>query len=204
MNIVPPLHAYGLFEVRTPYTVVRTDLYRVTALRTYEEIAAAGRDAYQLAYVPVGLTKEDMQSDRVNGAIIVTLQSMTSGPVYIPSTYIESFPGMDWVPYSHLVLSVSMGMVPDSLDITPITTMVKNVLSDRLGANVQVKHHRSQVKGSVSETTHKELEIARKAAIQVRETDYSELLAAQRRIAQLEEYVSRLEEIVTSGVEPTP
>lgn len=202
MNIIPPLESYGLFKVRSPYAVVATGLYRVTAHRTFEEIAASGIDAHQLAYATVGLGKEVLQSDRVNGAIIITLQSVNDGPLYIPSTYIDSYPGMDFKPYSHLIGSISMGPLADDFDLSLIQQSLVNQISDVTGVVGTVQWHRVPHTGSVSLTRHTELEEARQAAIVTRTTDYSEVKRLTKIVADQAEYIARLEEIMVQSQEP--
>lgn len=196
MNIIPPLESYGTFEVREPYVVKATSLYRTTAHRTYEEIAVSGVDVYQLAYAGVGLTKEDLQSDRVNQAVIVTLQSIDDGPIYIPSTYILSYPGMDFKPYSHLIGSVSMGPLADDFDVSLVADVISTVVSDTIGVTPTVQWHRVPHTGSVSLTQHEQLEEAREAAIVSRVTDHSELLRLSEKVAEQTTYIERLEELL--------
>ena len=203
MNIIPPLESYGLFTVRTPYTVSPTTLYRVTAHRTYEEIGAAGLDPFQLSYAPVGLSKDSLQSDRVNGAIIVTLQSLTDKPIYIPSTYILSYPGMDYKPYSRLIGSVDMGALADDFDVALLAATITSAVSDRIGITPTVEWHKSPHTGSVSLTRHKELEEARQAAIRSRTTDHSEVIRLTKIVSDQVDYIARLEEIIES-VSTTP
>lgn len=196
MNIIPPLGAHGLFNVREPYTVSATTLYRVTAHRTFDEIGAAGRDPYQLAYAPVGLHRDDLQSDRTRGAIIVTLQSLEHDPIYIPSTYILSYPGMDFKPYSHLIGSIDMGPLADDFDVTLLQQVLVNQVSDRIGVEPHVTWHKVPHTSAVSLTRHKELEEARQAKIVSRTTDRSEVLRLTKEVDRQADYILRLEEII--------
>lgn len=94
-------------------------------------------------------------------------------------------------------------MLPDKVDLSPVEEVVKGVLSDKLGIEVAIQWHRAPTTGTITKELHEELEVARKAAIKIRETDYSENIKLTARVKELEDYNKRLEEIITKQVKPS-
>ena len=93
-KITPPLLAKGRYTVRAPFEVKETSIYTCIALRKFEDIVELGEDVYQTYYQPFGLTTAVYQLDVRAGAVIVTLQDPYGEVLYIPDTYILTYPNM--------------------------------------------------------------------------------------------------------------
>ena len=104
-NLIPSINAAGRFEALAPFdqVVLPTTYYVVEALRTISEMQALKLNLFTLVFQPIGVSEADyptvLERARSNGAIIVTLTSRSSAPVYVLSTYFKSFPLIDGVSY---------------------------------------------------------------------------------------------------------
>lgn len=202
-RLTPGIGIHGAFLLKAPFTTEPDLEYTVKALRSFAEIKARNNDPLKLVYVPVGLSQADMQLDVNEGAIIVVLSTTTGVLLYVPDTYIISYPHMGAVPYSHLIASVSLGMLPDSLDVTNIKQVIASAVSDYIGVEAEVFITRGEVTDMITEDRHVQLTISREAAIKTRETDRAkalrlaaELLAANEKLA---EYEAIIEALSTEG-----
>lgn len=200
-RVTPPLKAKGVFQLRAPFVADPKVAYTVQAIRTFEEIRVRGTDPMTLVYTPVGLTAAAYESDKLEGAVIITLMSATGAPMYVPDTYIESYPDMGNVNYSWLVCSVSLGPLPDAFDTSLLQQQIKSAVSDHIGVEPVVNIGKAALTEVVSSQTHAQLVAARNGAIKVRDTDRARALRAEalvqsqlERIQVLEQMVQRLQQ----------
>lgn len=183
-RLTPPLGSKGLYVLRAPWSVPADVIYVCQALRKLKDIFDLGEDPFALYYQPLGLLEADMLADMAAGAYIVTLSVDALDPtqvalnlsnVYVPDTYIEKYPEQNFVPYSHLVLSLSLGLLPDGLDLSSLKAQVANVCSDTIGVVPMVNEHVVPSSGGVTVTQHQAMETARLGLITIRDTDYARL-----------------------------
>lgn len=189
----------GAFLLRAPFTTEADVEYTVTAVRSFAEIRARNSDPLLLVYEPVKLTAADMQADIDEGAAIVVLRTRTGELTYVPDTYIEVYPYMGSIPYSHLIVSGSLGMIADSYDTTLITQVVASALSDFIGVEPTMFITRGEITDTISEERHVQLTISREAAVKNRETDRAAVLrltalldTANKRIAEQDLIIQEL------------
>lgn len=192
----PPLRAKGFYEVRAPFTVISNSVYECIALRSFDDFTERGEDVFKRFYLANGLSQTDYENDRAANTHIVTLQSATSALVFVPDTYIEKMPDMTGVEYKRIVLSVLLGPLPDSVDLTHLKTSVGQLVSDITGVTGVVLEHAAPYSGAVSAEQHATLELGRQAAINNRTTDRADLLTAQATIDAQRERILALEELL--------
>lgn len=194
-RITPPLNAKGLFTVAEPFQslVLPSVSYTVTAVRSFTEIRQRGSDPLELIYTPVGLTRTAYDEDLRNECLVVTLQSESGKPIYIPDSYITSYPNQGYVKYSHLVVSASLGALPDNFDTTLLKQVVGSVISDYIGVVPTVTVGKAGLSATLTDTQHQINETARQAAIQNRQTDRARAIAAEAQVQQLQLKVQALQ-----------
>lgn len=195
-KFTPPYKSTGRFTVRDPFTIDDKSEYRCDSIRSLDEILALGLDPMQLYYAPLQLGDTEYQSDYAEGASIITLTSVTAPTLYIPDTYITSYPLLQGVPYRHAILSMSLGMVEESLDLSFLVEQLQNVGSDVIGITPEVKIHIGATTGIVDQPQHEALEQVRQAAIKVRDSDYVQKLELQRQNVLLHETINALQQFI--------
>jgi len=204
-RVTPPMYSEGVFLLSTPFNAKVDVAYKVNAIRTFAEIGAHGEDPMDLVYIPAGLSRADYQADIDAGAAVITLLSKTEKPIYVPDTYIRSYPNMGSVPYSHLVVSASCGAIADSYDTAMIQTLLQGLLRDRLGITATVFIGRAATANVVSAEEHVEIERARQAAITQTNTDLSRALKAEDTVAAQLVTIAALEQMLQdAGVVQDP
>ncbi len=194
-RVTPPLNAKGLFTVAEPFQslVLPSVSYTVTAVRSFTEIRQRGSDPLELIYTPVGLTRTAYDEDLRNECLVVTLQSESGKPIYIPDSYTTSYPNQGYVKYSHLVVSASLGALPDNFDTTLLKQVVGSVISDYIGVVPTVNVGKAGLSATLTDTQHQINETARQAAIQNRQTDRARAIAAEALVQQLQVKVQALQ-----------
>lgn len=200
-RMTPTLGAKGLFVLRSPFEVTAGIEYHVAAIRSLEEVRVLDTDPLTRIYLNNGLSKVEYEADRAADAHIVTLLAVNQPPVYVPDTYIVSFPSNDSVSYSRLVLTANLGPLPTDFDTTLIESKVKAALSDILGVEPPVRFGQLPYTGVITHDQHKVLQSARAAAIKNRTTDHAKALDCEKLIFEQRERIQMLEQLlIDNGV----
>lgn len=195
-RMTPPLLTKGRYTLINPFVAEPTVLYTCTALRTFAECEVAGEDVLTDVYLAKGLTQAQYTRDLADGALLVTLMSETEPPIFVPDTYIESYPNLTDVIYNHVVLTASLASVPDFLNFDFLKAQIASVVSDVIGVEPEVKIVRAISSGVVTPEQHEAMEVGRLAAIRLRTTDRAKLIDLQNKVTRLEEQNRILVEIL--------
>lgn len=195
--LTPPLRAKGIYSVKTPFIVQPTKTYECIALRKFSDIVKAGGDVYTEFYQPVGLDTSVYQSDNANNVIIVTLIDESGTAIYIPNSYITSFPNMGNVPYYRYVLSVDIGPLPSYFDPSVLQTSIGDFVLEHVGVeNAVVKVHTAPASGTITPEQRDALEVARLARITDADTYKAKWLREQSRADRIQADYSLLLQFV--------
>jgi hypothetical protein len=192
----PPLHAKGVYTLLTPWTSISDAIYECIAIRSVADFVERGENVYSRFYAPKGLTLTDYENDVAAGVHIVTLQSETSATVFVPDTYIDTFPDLTGVEYKRIIMSVELGPLPDVVDLTFLKASLAAVASDITGVESTVTEHVAPYAGVVSSDQHALNEATRLAAIANRTTDRATVLAQQVIIDAQATRIQALEELI--------
>lgn len=200
----PPLHAKGIYTVRTPYALVGDTIYECMAIRTFDDIVQLGEDVFETYYQTVGLDETAYQADKKAGANIITLMAHDQPTVHVPDTYIESYPNMGNVAANHVILAGSLGPLPDYVDLTFVKQQVGAIISDTIGVTPTISVYVAPSDQVLTQTQADALETARQAAITNRTSDHAKYLDLQAKYTKLETQYNALVELMQSkGVIPS-
>lgn len=203
----PPLNTRGRYVLRTPWSTNPAMLYTCLAIRSFSDIYKLGYDVYRTYYVPMGLTNGavlggatfQFDAERSAGANIITLRAEDGSFIYVPDTYISSYPDLGEHVYSHMVLSVSLGSLPDYLDLAAVKDAVSGVVSQSFGIIPTVKEHRVPATINPTAAQHESMEAARTAAITLLETDHARALRYQGLNIVLQDKINALTAILSAN-----
>lgn len=193
---IPPIGTRGIYSLNAPWATDATVLYSCAALREFVDLENLGSNVYETYYLPYDLERSIYERDRRNNAVIVTLVSETEAPIYVPSSYIASFPDLSYRNYQHLVLSASLGPLPDYIDLTFVKDQMAATLSEVIGVTPVVHVSVAAMNGVISPEDHDVLEVARAAAIANRTTDHARVLQLQQQNTALAQRLAILEQIL--------
>lgn len=157
VRITPTINTVGVFKVEKPFFVESKRVYEVVAIREFDDIWLQGGDVYEEYYKPNGLSEEIYERDVKLGATIVTLKSKV-GNVYIPDTFIESFPKLGYLNYKHVILSVDIGAVSDDINLDALINDLKELASKHVGVTATVKKHTAPTTNALTRDEVKSLE----------------------------------------------
>lgn len=175
----PPIFAKGRWVLKLPFIANPTKLYTCIAIRSFADVYKLGTDVYRVHYLTMGVADGvtvsgnpfNFVAERLNNPNIITLQADDGETIYVPDTFILRFPDMGDVKYSHLVLSVSVGAVPDYLDMGELKDAVAQAVASRMGFVPTVREHRAPSTDNPTPAQHEAIEAARLASLDLLETD---------------------------------
>lgn len=180
---LPAMNAKGRFVLKAPFEAKPNVVYEVTAIREFSDLYFQGVDVYREFYLKVGLedgvtvNKEEFNFSKEVSQYpsIVTLEGSDRSIIYVPSTYIVSFPEVNEVTkYSRLILSMDIGMLPDSLNLDSVLKEVSDLVSKRVGINVVPVLNRAYTPTQPTLEEHLVLENTRLGNIQAIDNTFSE------------------------------
>lgn len=207
MKQTPPLRARGRYVLRAPWVANPAKLYTTLAIRTFEDVYELGFDVYDTYYVPMGLINGEVVGgspfsfsvEREQQPNIITLESDDGDIIYVPDTYISSFPNMGEVKYSHAILSISLGPLPDTNDLSFVKGALADLVAQSYGVVPTVKEHRAPSISNPTASEHQALEAARTGGITLLETDHAKVVRLQGEKALLNAKIATLTAILQAN-----
>ena len=161
----PPINTIGEFTCYAPFELVPGVTYRCSAVRTFAELEKRGTNVYTTFYQPKNIDTETYQIDSNLKASIVTLTSGAGEEIYVPDTYIQSYPGDSGVIYSNKVIVVKLGMMPDTVDTTYLVEAITDAVRRYVGVESIPEVATIPVIDAMTNAKHVQLEATRRSAI---------------------------------------
>lgn len=202
LNVVPAYLTGGSFEANNPFdSVVNKDIYyTIEATRSVSEMQGRNLDLYSLIFKPAGVADTDYQAIldnlvKVNGAILILI-AKDGTRVYLPTTYLKSFPLTDGVTYERLCIVADLGAVPPTLKglITDTITHIQQYIQAHVGIqNPVVNIGTIPVVGYVTAEQAKVFEATRQTAIANTKNDVLTIADQAATIASQAAYIAELE-----------
>lgn len=188
MALLPPIGTSGIYLLNSPFAsqLQPNIAYRCEAVRKLSDLIEAGVDPFEEIYQPNGISQQSYEQDVANQACIVSLQSSTGHWVYVPSTYIKSFPNVNGVPYRVMVLGVELGPIPEYMDLGAVKSAVAQTVRDVLGVTPTIKEVAISPVQNFSQNDHDVIESNRAAQIANSDTWKAKYLAAQNSLEELQ------------------
>ena len=162
MNNTPPINAYGLYDVALPFTIDTVE-YRCESIRGFNELAEDGVNVYAQYYARNGLSKTIYLEDEAADINIVTLISAFGPTLHIPSSYIVSFPTNLVDPHRRYILTLDLGLLPETSVFTQLIDDLAQIATWSIGNTVTGAVHATPATGLISKQQGEILAAARLA-----------------------------------------
>lgn len=199
MSLTPPIGSSGIFKLTGPFSAILQSQvsYTCDAVRRMADILKLGIDPHRTYYEPFGLTYQQYETDLQNGECIVSLRSNSGHWVYVPTSYIASYPDANGIPYTALVLGINIGAVPHYLDLSQVKQRIVDLVRETIGVTSTVTQVAVSPTKNLPQTDHNAVEAARLANITSAKTDralYLEMKAQRdalaQRLTEVEAYIA--------------
>ena len=178
----------GSFELLTPFAnAVRPGArYVVREVRTMSSIIASRenpRDLYDQYEVPEADYVRDLQVDMV----ILGLQATTGEWVYVPQSYVGSYPQVSGVSYRPLAIVAPLGSIPDDQNLESLLQYVNTAVMRELGIETSAVISAVGAAELVPPEEHTRITNARKARVTSTETAAAVTVRQERELNALRE-----------------
>ena len=203
IRLTPPIDAQGFWEIKPPFAVNPQVIYTCDAIRDFSDFYTQNIDVQKTFYNPVGLydgqpnpvdnTVFSFAGERAARANIISLIDASGNVIYVPDTFIVAYPGMPNQPYSHIVLAVSLGAIPDLEPLDQLERAIQNLVAQTIGVVPLVQIMRAPSRNNPSTSQHNLLTTVRAAAIGGLETDLAQKLETAAQNTILQGHVAALE-----------
>lgn len=196
----PTYGATGIYKLKAPWEALDGVEYTCSGIASFSSALERNEDILNNLYIAKGLTEENYRADLAMNANIIVLTSLTAPTIYVPDTYIASFPNITTIPYSHIVMSCSLGALADTLDLSFVVEQIEGAVNDALGIESTVEIHKMATRGTITPAQHQTMEAQRISRVTVSTTDRAQLKAREDEVVALSEKIRVLEDfIIESG-----
>lgn len=200
--LLPPLGASGVYTLSAPFQnkMQANTSYRCDAIRRLNDFIELGVDPYEEFYAPMQIPRSTYERDIGQNVSIVSLVSQNNHWVYVPSTYITSYPNVNGIPYVSLLLGVSLGAIPHYMDMSGLSAAISNLVRDTIGVVPQIRQVAVSDVTNLSQRDHDALETNRQQAINNTQTDRARAIALQSENAALRTQLNDLQAYIRNNL----
>lgn len=197
-NLLPSVGAKGTYRLAHPFDILIKDVtYTCIAVRRLSDFVMKGADPKVLYYDKNGLDDAIWVRDSKDTEVcIITLKSDSGQSIDVPSTYLLSYPNLNGVPYTARVLGISLGAIPDDMDLSHLYTQMSNLVRDVIGIDSTVKSVAISDTTLITKEDHDTYEVARLELIQSSQTERSRVIELEALVNKLKQNNQALEEYI--------
>jgi hypothetical protein len=201
MILTPNIYSTGLWKVKNPYKINEQVVYTCSAIHSFESLRNNGVDPYQQFYKPFNIDYNKFKNDEFKKATIITLTSKYAKTINVPDTYLENYPRDTRIPYSHMVISLSLGALPTQLPLNFLKEPLEYLIKQKIGINPTVKFHTTKIHNEpVTVEDHEIYERNRKKNIKDVETPDIIINSLKNENEKLKETIRVLEKLVLEKI----
>lgn len=199
--IIPEIDATGKYKFKAPFDSLGNDQTEFTcmSIRRLTDLLSSGENPYKKYYQPYGIIESDYDADVANNVSIIGLQSTMGSWLYIPNSYLLSYPDVSGVRYVLMVLGVHVGAIAETTNLEPIMGEIDDLIFSRLGIRAEIKPVIVSQPSLVGYDDHEVIEQVRKNNIIDEKPISVQLLDAQRRISELTSQLEKLSEYIKNN-----
>jgi len=197
--LTPSLNTAGAFKLKAPWDTIPNTEYVCTAIATIPSLLEQEVDVLKTIYKPMTLTEADYLEDVSNNVPILTLTSATAPTIKVPSSYLLEYPDISIIPYSHIVLSVSLGAIADSTNLEHVKDVIGVEVESTFGITPNVLVHRAPSTGTITPEQHANIETNRLAAVTTTTTDRARVLELTDIVTEQRTYIKLLEDAIINN-----
>lgn len=209
-NVIPPIDTTGIWELKTPFTTKLNTAYTLIAQRKFEDVTKLGKDVYSAYYLPYNIKEGEnipgtsevffFAKEVENNVVILTLRDSVGNILYVPSSFVLSYPDTSIVPYRLMIASIVLGIFRPDVDYSILVANLEDVCKATLGLdNVTVNIHAGPTSGGLSATESDALETARQNKQASEETNLEKVIRLEKELAKEQLQNQQLTEVLINN-----
>ena len=196
---LPLLGEKGRYFLKTPFQCDPTLLYQCTRLCTLSEALDEGSlDVWRDVYEANGISEEVYQSDVLSNVKLVFLSHPKKDPLIVPQSYLEQTPDQNYVPYSQVIITIDLGLLPHSLQLPELKQALSDIAQSYCQTETPVHEHRIDDGDFISYDEHLTLELKRLGGLIQKPSVYQRLRSLETENEALSTALRELQEAFLS------
>lgn len=206
MSLISPEYGVtGRFVLKAPFSLNAAILYTVIAKRSFADCERRGDDVYRKYYldsagIADGVNGFSFDTERANGVQIITLQGQDGSFYWVPSSYIASWPTVSEVNYHQLILTCSLGALPENFEFQNVIDELQDTVRGLTGVSgAEVEVIVAPVTANPTAEEHLDMERTRLGNISINSSVKEQLVTSQQEAADLRVYIGQLESILRAN-----
>lgn len=141
--LLPVIGSKGVFEFLPPFDSpalgYNNKEYEVVEIRMIKAIYDAGEDPQNNIYLAHDIQADEFLEDLKNNVPIVTLTYDDVNYLYVPANRLKIIPNIIGKPATERILSFSLGLVPDDINLLPLYENIATIIEDTLSIKPEVR-----------------------------------------------------------------
>lgn len=205
MIITPDIDSVGKYRFKAPFDALGNEQTEFTcmSIRRLADILAGGTNVYKAFYEPYKISETDYRKDVAQGVSIIGLQSAAGAWLYIPNSYLASYPDVSGVRYAMITLSSDLGALPETYDLRALINEINDLIYARLGVRPNTVPVINSQMALVPYDDHDKIEQVRKNNVQVEPPLLIQKQNLERQRTLLQVQVTALSDFIKSkGLTP--
>ena len=199
-KMTPPYGVSGHWKLRSPFVAKAGKIYSCKEIRSFSMLQLQGVNVYESYYMPRELSKDIYEADSKVYASIVTLLGSDGERIYVPDTYIDSYPDVSGDVFKRFILSCDLGTLPGNTDVSHLIPKVSDAVEGALGRKPTVLTHIAPLKtDDLTPTERTREETNRLSSVRDTSTTYGQLQKMTVDYGNLQAYCLALQQQLASG-----
>ena len=198
-EFLPALNSSGTYKFKKPFSdfINSQTVYQCKSIRKISELISSGVDVFNTYYSPYNIQTVMYEEDKNNDISIIGLYNDTAKWLYVPTTFINSYPDNSGVPYRRIAYAIDIGPIEESFDLSVLNESLSNLVKTNLGIVPDIRIVSLSKPSMVKYDDHIAIKNMRLGKVEVESTLYVELATykqqletARAKIKMLEKYIS--------------
>lgn len=187
IDFIPTLNSTGVFSFKKPVSdnVNPQTVFTTKSVRKITELLSANVDVFNEYYVPLNIDSESYVEDKANDVSIVGLYSDTDNWLYVPSSYLLSYPDLSGVPYRRTAITINLGPLEETYDLGTINTLLSDIVKTHIGIDPDIRAVYISEKAMIKRQDHEAILRTRNSKIDVNKTMFLELINLRKQVIEL-------------------
>ena len=199
-GLTPKIGSRGKYLLKEPFQCDKDTIYTCESVGSISEFKTSNKiDVLTTFYLDKGLSETDYLYAIENNIKIVTLNSGSGQFLYIPDNFIEKLPDQGYIPYQQKIISVNLGLLPQSINIDETLNKIKSIVSQTLNVDTDPKIHVYDSRRFVSWEQSEQMEQVRLSKVSKSKPDWQIIKELQDKNAALSDALSSLEDIILNA-----
>lgn len=206
-ELLPGIGAAGQWKLKPPFNdlLIANLAYTCKEVRKLSAVVASGIEAKAEFYDKYSIDSAVYDQHVKDDISIITIISTAGNWLHVPSPYLDGWPSGDAVPYAVIGMVANLGALPNTIDPSFLTPIVKNAVVAALGHDPDISYVVLSEVVNKTFAEHEAMEVHRQSLITDDNSDYVKRVKAEEALTRANAQIQALQQyIISSGNVPPP